>query len=171
MSLGHSFFCSEVTLEVNSTRSGASVYLITQVLHPSQTGLYSFTIRSTLLLSSRSGRTYQYWNYYLYPGSNFTNSVRVLSFYYSSSTFRLFKLGSSNFQQWVNNQSSTNGLLDSFSIPCTIGYTHQYSYQVQDEDEYYFVYHRKPDCRPPDVSVTTRPVVIDLQVNMSGASG
>ena len=135
----NSFFCSELTLEINSMRTGASVYLITDT--PPLTDRNNFTIRSNLVI-----HTYRYWNYYLYPGSNFTTSIRV-PLPVRRGTFYLIK-GHSNFQQFVNNpRSQSNEVLDSFSIPCTRDYTRQFSFQVNDEDEYYFVYQRSgPTC-------------------------
>ena len=129
-----SFFCSELTLEDRSNRTGATLYLITDT--PPLTDKNSFTIGSDLSIG-----TYQYWNYYLYPGSNFTTSLFLYRVPDSSTgAFYLMK-GRSNFQQWINDR--TNNSLAFFSIPCTARYTHQFSFQVQDEDEYYFVFQRR----------------------------
>ena len=77
MSFG-SFFCDEITLGDNSTRTEATAYLITDA--PPLTLKNSFTISSALSLRFAGRQSYHYWNYYLYPGSNFTTSLRVTFF-------------------------------------------------------------------------------------------
>lgn len=82
---GNPFFCSEVTLEVISrTRSGASVYLITDT--PPLTDRNNFTIRSDNFV-----RGYHVWNYYFYSGS-VTISLDIPCAT-SSGNFSLFKGG------------------------------------------------------------------------------
>ena len=132
-------FCGELTLEVNSTRSGASVYLITDT--PPLADRNSFTI-STLVYTSR----YRYWSYYLYPDSNFTTSL-LASSSLSSGVFTLVK-GQSSFQKWVSRNRRSDRVLNTFNILCrNRGLTHRYSFQARDEDDYYFIYEQDRTCR------------------------
>ena len=141
----NSFFCSELTLEANTAVTGASVYLITDT--PPLTN-NSFTFSTYF---STGSYQYEYWSYFLYPGSNFSTSVRVI-FPRREGIFYLIK-GYSNFQQFVDNpQSQPNEVLDFFSIPCLRQYTHQVSFQVQEEDDYYLVYQARQTCTSRRVS-------------------
>ena len=91
------FFCDKITLLVNSnSNTTADLYLITDT--PPLTGQNNFTIESSLTLSDN---TYNYWNYYLYPGSNFSTTIRARS-NSDNGTVYLFK-GKSDFQQWIGN--------------------------------------------------------------------
>ena len=123
-----SFFCDEITLvEIELSRTTVNLYLITDT--PPLTVQNNFTIISSLTST-------RYWRYYLYPNSNFTTLVRGSG----SVTFYLIK-GRSNFQQYNPLEPSTIKALTSFSTPCSLQFSHQFSFKVQAEDEYYFVYH------------------------------
>ena len=153
------FFCDEVTLEVNRLRktTGATLYLITDT--PPLTDKNNFTFRTNILRPN----TYKYWNYYLYPGSNFTISWRFTRT--AAGTFYLIK-GHNNFQQWLISPFATRAAtaLGSQSISCNINAPARlFSFQVQDEDEYYFVFRRGRGC--PIASIITG--VYRLQVNIS----
>ena len=126
-----SVFCSSVTLENPSLTSSASVYLLKN--QPKLTARYNFTITDSLTLASKY---YQYWNFYLYPGSNYTFFSCLTS---GAVSYYLIK-GKSNFQYWHR----TDGYaLDSTSYSSVCGSgpssnkTLSRSFTV--EDEYYFV--------------------------------
>ena len=126
--------CDEVTLVVNSRRTEATLYLITDT--PPLTDQNNFTISSSLSLTDN---IYNYWNYYLYPGSNFSTTVRT-RLGSDKGTFYLFK-GRNNFQQWIKNPLR-NEAITTFSITCfSRPFSRQLSFLVQDEDEYYLVYY------------------------------
>ena len=81
---GHQFFspgdsrlvnfstnCRHFTLNDNSVKTAASVYLVTE--EPPLTRRNSFNIASTPL--TVGGSRYEYWQYHLYPSSNFSLSA------------------------------------------------------------------------------------------------
>ena len=120
-----SVFCNSVTLENPSLTSSASVYLLRN--EPKLTALYNFTIADSLVLGSRY---YQYWNFYMYPGSNYT-----FSSYLSSGTVNYYLIkGKTNFQNWHRTDGYS---LDSVSYSSMSNKTLSRSFTV--EDEYYFV--------------------------------
>ena len=117
VSFGNAFFCDQVTLEVNGSRgTGASVYLITDTP--------PFTHRNSFTRRIRSGR---FWNYLLYSGTNVTTSL-YMSRPPMTGTFSISRRG------------SRDRPIASSSVRCTINYSRQFSFQVQNENEYYFVY-------------------------------
>ena len=140
-----SFFCDEVTLVDKGSTTGSTLYLITDT--PPLTDQNSFTINSSLTLTSNN---YNYWNYYLYPGSNFTTTVRTRDSLSrpARGRFYLFK-GRSSFQQWIKNPcSNQDSAIATFSIsrPSSgTSFYHKFTFLVQDEDEYYFVYYSSRD--------------------------
>ena len=138
-----SFFCSQVTLVDTSNRTGSTLYLIKDTP--------PLTVRNSFSINSRSftlnNNVFVYWNYYLYPNSNFTTIYRARSFS-DSGTFYLIK-GRSNLQQWINNPS-TSVAVAFFSIPCTRSLPSirsRFSFQVQAEGDYYFIYHNNRERR------------------------
>ena len=138
VSFGNAFFCNEVTMEVNgSTR--ASVYLITDT--PPLTHRNSF-IRTLSLLVSVG--TFGTWKYRLYSDTNVTISLYIRR-PPSNGVFSVFK-GLRNLR--------SNRPFTSFSIRSCIGYNRQTSFQLQDEDDYYFDYRSESftSCRFPDFS-------------------
>ena len=133
-----SSLCGAITLVDNSRRTYSRLYLLP---HPPQlTDWNNFTFSSSLTLADNA---YHYWNFYLRPNSNFTIEVctRPNS---NSGIFYLIK-GRNNFQKLFNVPSSSDEALAFFSItsPCSARIKHRYSFQVQAEDEYYFVYYSK----------------------------
>ena len=125
-----SVFCSGVTLENPSRTSSASVYLLRNEpqLVPSR---YNFTITESLVLKSGY---YQFWNFYMYPGSNYTFSSCLTS---GSVEYYLFK-GLANFKNWHYNDGYA---LDSvlYSSVCGRSPNKTLSRPFTAEDEYYFV--------------------------------
>ena len=120
-----SVFCSSVTLENPSITSSASVYLLRN--EPELTKLYNFTITDSLVLGYMY---YRYWNFYMYPGSNYTFSSYLTS---GSVSYYLIK-GKTNFQNWHRTDGYS---LDSVSFSSVSNKTRSRSFTV--EDEYYFV--------------------------------
>ena len=130
-----SFFCAGITLTDRSTRTGSSLFLISET--PPLTDRNNFTIHKSSI--NLADNIYNYWNYYLYPNSNFTTEVctRPNS---ADGTFYVIK-GRGNFQSWIN-KPSTDKALGYFliDIPCS-GTKLKYSFNAEIEDEYYFVYY------------------------------
>ena len=153
-----SSLCGGITLVDNSRRPESRIFLVL-VAHPPPLTLWiNFTFSSSLTLADNA---YHYWNYYLRPNSNFTTEVCT----YPNSTGGTFYLikGRNNFQKWVNVPSSSDEALAFFSItsfPCSARSKHRYSFQVQAEDEYYFVYCSKR-------SSITDPMSLLLNVTIS----
>ena len=131
-----SFYCAGITLTDRSVRIGSSLYLIRETP--------PLTDRNELIIPNSSvslrDNTYIYWNYYLYPNSNFTTEVCTRSAYSATGTFYVIR-GRDNFQSWINDPS-TDKALGFFSIylPCS-RMKHRYSFNARVEDEYYFVYY------------------------------
>ena len=71
ISYGPSFFCAGVTLVDRSNRTDSTVYLVTET--PPLTDQNNFTFNSSINLADN---IYNYWNYYLYPNSNFSTAVQ-----------------------------------------------------------------------------------------------
>ena len=123
-----SVFCSSVTLENPSLTSSASIYLLRN--EPKLAVRYNFTITDSLVLKSGY---YQYWNFYMYPGSNYTFSSCLTSgkvYYY------LIK-GFTNFQNWHTYLGYSYNYT-SYSSVCGSSNT-TLSRSFTEEDEYYFV--------------------------------
>ena len=124
-----SVFCSSVTLENPSLTSPASVYLLRK--QPKLTARYNFTITKSLVLGPGY---YQYWNFYLYPGSNYTFSSCLTS---GSGAVSYYVIkGVANFQNWYRTDGYTDAL-DSTSYSGSSNKTLSRSFTA--EDEYYFV--------------------------------
>ena len=145
LSYGSTFFCAGITLTDRSARVDSTLYLISDA--PPLTDQNNFTFTSSLTLADN---IYQYWNYYLYPNSNFTTELCTRP----NSTGGVFYLikGRSTFQSWISGPT-TDLALGFFSIanfPCS-GPKHQFWFPVETEDEYYFVYynHARGDSRLP----------------------
>ena len=123
-----SVFCKSITLENPSRTSSASVYLLRS--EPRLAFRYNFTITGSLVL--RSGY-YQYWNFYMYPGSNYTFSSCLTS---GKVDYYLIQ-GYTNFQNWYSYLGySVNHT--SYSSVCGFSNT-TLSQSFTEEDEYYFV--------------------------------
>ena len=133
-----SFFCAGVTLKDNSSRTGASLYLITET--PALNDCNNFTINSTMALKDNE---YYFWNYYLYPNSNFSSEVCSPP---PGADGKLYIVkGTANFSAWISSPSSDFAVAV-FSIGTALCSTivQQYTYHVIEEDEYYFVYYNLP---------------------------
>lgn len=122
----NSFLCASITLRDNSSRTAASIYLITET--PPLTDRNNFTIDSTVTLSDKE---YYYWNYFLYPNSNFSTEVCSHS-PGSDGMFYITKGSADNFVSPVAK----------FSINKVCSVVQRFSYQIYDEDDYYFVYYK-----------------------------
>lgn len=122
----NSFFCASITLTDNSSQTAASIYLITET--PPLTDRNNFTIDSTVTLSDNE---YYYWNYFLYPNSNF--STEVCS--HSPGSDGMFYITKGR----VNNFASP---VAKFSINKVCSVVQRFSYQIYDEDQYFFVYYK-----------------------------
>ena len=139
-----SFFCSQLTLVDTSNRTGSTLYLIKDT-PPLTDRNTSFSINSRSF--TLNNNVFVYWNYYLYPNSNFTTIYHARSFS-DSGTFYLIK-GRSNLQQWINNPSTIVAVAF-FLIPCTRSLPSirsSFSFQVQAEGDYYFIYHNNRERR------------------------
>ena len=154
-----SFFCAGITLTDRSVRIGSSLYLIREPP--------PLTDRNELIIPNSSvslrDNTYIYWNYYLYPNSNFTTEVCTRSAYSATGTFYVIR-GRDNFQSWINDPS-TDKALGFFSIylPCS-RMKHRYSFNVRVEDEYYFVYYNN---RGYIIYGRTRGIIFNLQFSVT----
>ena len=81
---------------------------------------------------------YHYWNYYLYPGSNFHASVCKDDSV--NMKFYLIK-GQKNFEKWTDNPSSQYALhTESVGSRCP-NRDSNYTYNVKTEGDYYLVYY------------------------------
>ena len=137
LSYESTFFCAGITLTDQSARVGSTLHLISDT--PLLNDRNNFTVSSSLTLAKN---IYRYWNYYLYPNSNFTTELctRPNS---ADGVFYLIK-GRSTFQSWISGPT-TDLAIGFFSIanfPCS-GPKHQFSFPVETEDEYYFVYYNR----------------------------
>ena len=136
ISYGPSFFCAGITLVDRSNSTDSTVYLVTET--PPLTDQNNFTFNSSINLADN---IYNYWNYYLYPNSNFSTAVctRPNS---ASGTFYLIR-GRGNFQKWIDDPSTDEAIafFSITSITCSVENSRRFSFQVEFEDEYYFVYY------------------------------
>ena len=133
-----SFFCAGVTLKENSSSTGAFLYLITET--PPLDDCNNFTISSTMALKDNE---YNYWNYYLYPNSNFSTEVCSSS---SGTDGKLYIVkGKDNFKLWISSHSNDLAVAV-FSISTVLCSTivQPYTYHISEEDEYYFIYYNLP---------------------------
>lgn len=127
-----SFFCDSITLRDNSSQTAASIYLITET--PPLTDRNNFTIDSTVTLSDGE---YYYWNYYLYPNSNFSTEVCIHSPGSDGMFYMVKGRGNSYFSSGVPPFAKAK-----FSINKVCPVVQRFSYQICDEDEYYFAYYK-----------------------------
>ena len=149
VSFGNTFFCSEVTLEANGSRgAGASVYLIKDT--PPLTHKNSFRVTRVM----RSGFLI-YSNFY--SGTSVTTSLYMSRTPFTG-TFSVYKSG------------SRDRPIATSSVRCTVGYSRQFSFQVQDEADYYFLYQRGR-FRSGATTSWTFPgsIPFELQLNISAS--
>ena len=134
----NSFFCASITLKDNSSRTAASLYLITET--PPLNDHNNFTISSTMALKDSE---YYYWNYYLYPNSRF--STEVCSPPPGADGKLYIVKGKDNFSYWISSPSNDFAVAV-FSIGTVLcsNIVQRYTYHVSEEDEYYFVYYNLP---------------------------
>ena len=111
----------------------ATLYILNT--RPKLTGRETFTF--SVHPSSDYTANYKFYYFYLHPGSNFTVSACITDMS-SSANFYLFK-GQRNFQNWQDNEYSTN-YKDFFFVDtmCSDGNKTK-SYSVGDNDDYYYL--------------------------------
>ena len=128
--------CQSVTAEydpsVSDYNSSATFYILSET--PPLNDHDELTFSRKELFSAYSA--YNYWSYYLYPGSNFHASVCKDDIV--SMKFYLIR-GNKNFNKWIDDPSSSYALYTkSINNVCPDRYN--YTYNVKTEGEYYLVY-------------------------------
>ena len=130
------FFCSSVQIKMtaDSSQMGhVNLYLLNE--KPSLTARDSFSISQSFTLSEYH---YEYWQFYLYPNSNFSVNACVTS---GSSSYYFYVIkGSNDFNHWIDKISSSYYEQELYvSTPC--GGNSTLSYTTKKEDYYYFAYY------------------------------
>lgn len=144
---GHQFFspgdsrlvnfsanCRHFTLNDNSVKTAASLYLVTE--EPPLTRRNTFNVASIPL--TVGGSRYEYWQYHLYPRSNF--SLSACSPNGGAAEFYVIK-GSRKFRQWVKGRKVPNEHYVYVSNSCSG--KHEFQYTSAEEDEYFFVFYNQ----------------------------
>ena len=139
----NTLFCAGITLRDNSNMTTASLFLIEDT--PPLVDRNNFTVNSTVTLTPNE---YRYWNYYLYPNSNFSAKVCLLHSSRGANTLYLIR-GKGNFEGWRRSPSTEQAVTftDISNAPPCFTSTQQFSYRADVEDEYYFVYYSSPSNR------------------------
>ena len=119
-------FCQSLTLK-DTSPTGATLYLLKE--KPALTGHDNFTITRQYTLSTK----YEYLYYYLYPGSNISGTMYLISG--ATSKFYLIK-GTKNFDRWSDDRRSSHAL-EYFDINSN----RTFVYSVTSEDQYYLVFY------------------------------
>ena len=132
-----SFFCSSLQVSVPELPSSAlaSVYLLRNDPSLTDTNVVNFTSSFSL-----SENDYEYWHFYLYPGSNISYSGCVSSSSTGSAyTFYIIK-GTGNFNNWKNDPSTSRSVSHSYVTSKCDSSSNTVSYSIRDEDHYYLAY-------------------------------
>ena len=124
-----STLCESTTLNNPASTVSANVYLLQN--KPTLSARNNFTVTSQFSVGYEE---YQYWSFYLYPGSIYTLSSCLVS---GAIKYYIIK-GKSSFDSWVSSPSSNYNYL--YSNACggtnrTGGQTFNY------EDNYYFIFY------------------------------
>ena len=124
--------CQSISLNAPSTDfDSVTAYLYRLETKPSTSAANTFTISKTISLSNKR---YEYWSYYLYPGSSYSVEACAVS---GQVTYYAIK-GFGDFDIWTVDSSTETpkGVIDN---PC--GSTSPSSTTISVEDEYYFVFY------------------------------
>ena len=139
-----STFCESTTLNNPTSTVSATVYLLQNKPVLSAKNNFTVTNQFFTILNTE----YQYWSFYLYPGSTYTLSSCLVS---GSVNYYIIK-GKSNFDSWVNSPHSSYYSYQLYSNLC--GGTNKTDGQTfNSEDEYYFVFYNE-FYTPVNVAVT-----------------
>ncbi len=129
-----SFFCDGGVLELSSSSVDAELFLIDSTPSLNDTNNFSVTINSTI-----DSLGYRFWQYHLHPNSNISVSIctNLLVDVY------IIK-GNDNANSWVNNPNEDVAEVFQYAPACcpnNLEYSSPISYQVEQEDEYYVIFH------------------------------
>ena len=126
--------CRYLTVKDNSVKTRASLYLVTE--EPPLTHWNSFAIDLSPL--TVGGMRFEYWQYHLYPGSNF--SLTACSPNRGSSHFYAIK-GNWKFKKWIKGRKVPNEQYIHISNSCAD--KHEFYYTSEEENEYFFVFYNQ----------------------------
>ena len=137
-----STFCEGLTLisETGHSQSTGKMYLLSET--PQLNANESFSITEDIIISSYGD--YQYWNFYLHPGSNFLLSVCYNDDSSGHFTYVYLIKGTKNFNIWKDNADSDKSFhyfLLAASYSCSSNNKRTYSFNVANDNEYYFVFY------------------------------
>ena len=127
--------CEGLRLTVNNAQSGYTASLSVLNSRPKLTGSETFAFSGDFHLGRRD---YEYYYFYMYPGSSFTVSACISNGYTAYATFNMIK-GNSRFNSWIDEPFNVK---DSFQVnaPCTNGNNNSHTYRVTKEDYYYLIF-------------------------------
>lgn len=131
-----SFFSESINIEIDSMMTSAFLTLVNS--RPLLTDSNSFNISNQ---SSLSPRNFRFWQYHLYPNSNITIQVCTFRESFNVPEINVYVVkGNSNANNWGRSPSSAHAeLFRSVRERCPEDTN--FTYNVQEEDEYYvFVY-------------------------------
>ena len=159
-----STFCK--SLSVRSDQLDMSLYLLDKA--PNLSARHNFTL---LQVYDSDAESYNYEDFYLYPGSVFTLDDATVVKGSTSATFYLIR-GSNNFLSWKRYHSDEYAIhVVTFSDKASGHYT----YSVSKEDRYYFAFTSKSDCtiraemtfNRTEYAVTASDIVRQCSVNIT----
>ena len=126
-------FCESLTLTNSGLPNNFNTTLATVRTKPKLSVTTNFQI--SIIDLELSYGLYQFWRFYLYPGSTFELKACILNG--ASQVMELDVISGKNFDGWLTHPSSLRHIVRKFPItaPCSTG-----SLPFESEDEYYFAF-------------------------------
>lgn len=131
-----SALCEGLKLTVDSTLVGYTASLSMLDLHPQLIGNERFYISDTIHMGRRD---YEYYYFYMYPGSTFTVSACLFEGYSSAFANFLMIKGNSKFKEWEDDPYLIQGYFE-VNTACSTGHNNSRTYNAKKEDFYYLVF-------------------------------
>lgn len=145
-----SVLCESTTLNNPASTVSATVFLLHR--KPLLSSRYNFTISDNVRIAYEG---YQYWSFYMYPGSSYTLSSCLTS----GSVGHYVIKGKRNFDSWVNSFFTSESNALHYNDPCS-GANRTTEKIFTSEDQYYFVFY--------NTFYTASNIHITLAINIAG---
>lgn len=127
--------CEGLELAVDSVLVGYKASLSILNSSPKLSGSERFSISDSPYMGYND---YQYYYFYMYPGSKFTVSACISDGFSAFATFSMIK-GHDTFDDWVDDPFPVQGYFEVNTL-CSTGQNNSHTYNVKKEDYYYLVF-------------------------------
>jgi preprotein translocase subunit SecG len=126
--------CQGLKLSVNQAQDGYRATLSLLDSRPPLNRSQTFDISD---VKSLGYNDYEFYYYYMYPGSNFTVSACIDNGHSTYATFNMIK-GDKKFRQWIEEPFRSNSF--QINTQCSSGRNNSHYYRVTAEDYYYLIF-------------------------------